>query len=95
MKFVMVHSFPDMVYVAETMKACGVKPELECYDVGMINNAKVLGELGHLETPLYFQFVLGVLGQIPATVDNLTALTAGEVDIYLDVAQLNDLNNLA
>src|SRR5512139_2896796 len=71
LKFVMVHSFPDMVYVAETMKGCGVKPELECYDVGMINNAKVLGELGHLETPLYFQCVLGVLGQIPATVDNL------------------------
>ncbi len=71
LKFVMVHSFPDMVYAAETMKGCGVKPELECYDVGMINNAKVLGELGHLETPLYFQFVLGVLGQIPATVDNL------------------------
>jgi 3-keto-5-aminohexanoate cleavage enzyme len=70
-KFVMVHSFPDMVYIAETMKACGVKPELECYDVGMINNAKFLNELGHLETPLYFQFVLGVLGQIPATVDNL------------------------
>jgi 3-keto-5-aminohexanoate cleavage enzyme len=71
LKFVMVHSFPDMVSMAETMKACGVKPELECYDVGMINNAKFLGELGHLETPLYFQLVLGVLGQIPATVDNL------------------------
>jgi 3-keto-5-aminohexanoate cleavage enzyme len=71
LKFVMVHSFPDMVYVAETMKACGVKPELECYDIGMINNAKVLGEMGHIEKPLYFQFVLGVLGQIPATVDNL------------------------
>jgi len=71
LKFVMVHSFPDMVYVAETMKACGVKPELECYDIGMINNAKVLGEMGHIEKPLYFQFVLGVLGCIPATVDNL------------------------
>jgi len=70
-KFVMVHSFPDMVYVAEIMKECGVKPELECYDVGMINNAKFLAELGHLEAPLYFQLVLGVLGQIPATMDNL------------------------
>jgi 3-keto-5-aminohexanoate cleavage enzyme len=30
-----------------------------------------LGDLGHIEKPLYFQFVLGVLGQIPATVDNL------------------------
>ncbi|MFH1034788.1 MAG: 3-keto-5-aminohexanoate cleavage protein [Pseudomonadota bacterium] len=71
LKFVMVHSFPDMVYMAETMKSCGVKPELECYDLGMINNAKVLADLGHLEGPLYFQFVLGILGQIPATADNL------------------------
>jgi len=71
LKFVMVHSFPDMVYAAETMKAHGVKPELECYDIGMIHNAKVLAELGHIEEPLYFQCVMGVLGQIPATVDNL------------------------
>jgi uncharacterized protein (DUF849 family) len=71
LKFVMVHSFPDMVYMAEVMKANNVKPELECYDIGMINNAKVLAEMGHLEQPLYFQCVLGILGQIPATVDNV------------------------
>jgi len=71
LKFVMVHSFPDMVYMAETMKAHGVKPEIECYDIGMINNARVLSELGHIDPPLYFQCVMGVLGQIPATVDNL------------------------
>ncbi len=71
LKFVMVHSFPDMVHMAEVMKANQVKPELECYDIGMINNAIVLAEMGHLEKPLYFQCVLGILGQIPATVDNL------------------------
>jgi len=37
----------------------------------MINNAKVLGEMGYVQTSLYFQFVLGVFGQILATVDNL------------------------
>ena len=37
----------------------------------MINNAKVLSELGYIEEPIYFQCVMGVLGQIPATVDNL------------------------
>jgi len=72
LKFVMVHSFPDMVYVAQTMRTCHVKPELECYDIGMINNAKVLGDLGYIERPLYFQFVLGILGCIPATFDNLS-----------------------
>ncbi|MFC1823180.1 3-keto-5-aminohexanoate cleavage protein [Thermodesulfobacteriota bacterium] len=71
LKFVMVHSFPDMVHMAEIMKAHAVKPEIECYDVGMINNAKFLTELGHIDEPPYFQLVMGVLGQIPATVDNL------------------------
>lgn len=72
LKFVMVHSFPDMAYMADVMKEHGVKPELECYDVGMINNAKFLCEIGHIETPPYFQLVMGLLGGIPATIDNLT-----------------------
>lgn len=71
LKFVMVHSFPDMVYAANMMKECGVKPELECYDIGMINNCSFLQSIGVLEAPLHFQCVMGVLGQIPATVDNL------------------------
>jgi uncharacterized protein (DUF849 family) len=71
LKFVMVHSFPDMVDMARTMNQCGVKPELECYDVGMINNCLHLRDIGVLKEPLYFQCVMGLLGGIPATVDNL------------------------
>jgi len=71
LKFVMVHSFPDMVYAATIMKDYGVVPELECYDIGMIHNCIFLREIEALQDPLRFQFVLGVLGEIPATVDNL------------------------
>jgi len=71
LKFVMVHSFPDMVDMATTMKECGVVPELECYDIGMIHNCIFLKEIEALEAPLRFQFVMGILGQIPATLDNL------------------------
>ena len=71
LKFVMVHTFDDMRYGIELMNRCGVKPELECYDIGMINNATFLHEIGVIKAPLYFDFVLGVLGQIPATVENL------------------------
>jgi 3-keto-5-aminohexanoate cleavage enzyme len=71
LKFVMVHSFPDMEYIANIMKQYRVKPEFECYDLGMINNCLFLRDIGAVENPLYFQFVMGVLGQIPATVDNL------------------------
>ncbi len=47
------------------------KPELEIYDTGMINNAAFLVQQGHLTKPLYLQFVMGILGGIPATMENL------------------------
>jgi len=71
LKFVMVHTFNDMAYIAGVLRECGVKPKLECYDVGMINNAVTLKDLGYLNSPLYFQCVMGVMGCIPATPDNL------------------------
>jgi len=71
LKFVMVHTFNDMAYIAGVMRECGVKPEFECYDVGMINNATTLKNLGYIEGPLYFQCVMGVMGCIPATPDNI------------------------
>jgi uncharacterized protein (DUF849 family) len=71
LKFVMVHTFNDMAYMAKVMQECGVKPEFECYDVGMINNATTLKDLGYLDGQLYFQCVMGVMGCIPATPDNL------------------------
>lgn len=70
--FVMVHTFADMRYMAGIMKENGVKPEIECYDVGMINNAIFLHEIEAFEKPLHFQCVMGTLGGIPATVDNLS-----------------------
>lgn len=50
------------------------KPELEIYDAGMINNLAFSIQRGHLKRPLHIQFVLGVLGGIPATVSNLNFL---------------------
>jgi 3-keto-5-aminohexanoate cleavage enzyme len=36
----------------------GIKPELEVYDTGMINTAKMLAEEGVFETPVHIQFVM-------------------------------------
>lgn len=71
LKFVMVQTFPDMVHMARVMKEHDVKPEIECYDVGMIHNALTLKNIGVLDEPLCFQCVMGVMGCIPATPDNL------------------------
>ena len=71
LNFVMVHTFTDMRYIADRLKENRIKPEFECYDVGMINNVLSLHEIGAVEKPLHFQCVMGTLGGIPATVDNL------------------------
>jgi Uncharacterized conserved protein len=57
------------------------KPEFEVYDVGMISNIAYFIKKGMLKAPVYLQFVLGVMGGIPATVDNLLFLfnTANKV----------------
>jgi uncharacterized protein (DUF849 family) len=52
----------------------GTKPELEIYDVGMINNVLHMITEGHLQKPVYLQFVMGILGGIPATMENLIFL---------------------
>ncbi|MBW1691895.1 MAG: 3-keto-5-aminohexanoate cleavage protein [Deltaproteobacteria bacterium] len=64
----------ELLKFADTMTMNGVKAEIEIYEAGMIHNAKVLHELGALNKPLHFQFVLGVLGGMQATVDNLVFL---------------------
>ena len=50
------------------------KPELEVYDSGMINNLAYLVQKEYLKKPLHIQFVLGTMGGLPATVNNLNFL---------------------
>lgn len=51
-----------------------VKPEVEIFDCGMLGNAKYYIEKGYVKNPMWCQFVLGVLGGMEATVDNLLHL---------------------
>ena len=52
----------------------GIKPEVEIFDSGMLGVANYFVEQGHLPTPVHYQFCLGVLGGMPATVENLLYL---------------------
>jgi 3-keto-5-aminohexanoate cleavage enzyme len=59
---------PDFLkQLAVKMKEYNVKPELEIFDTGMIEYCKYLMSEGYLESPLHFQFVLGVRGGASAT----------------------------
>jgi uncharacterized protein (DUF849 family) len=50
------------------------KPEFEIYDAGMLNNLAFLIKTAKIKKPVYLQFVLGILGGMPATVNNLVFL---------------------
>ena len=58
----------------KTMEESGTIPEFEVYDAGMINNIAYFRQKGILTCPIYIQFVLGIQGGLPATVDNLAFL---------------------
>jgi len=65
---------PDMVIaLAEKMVDRGIKPELECFDFGMINAAKFLIGKGMLgRGPWYFNLLLGSRYSVPATARHLS-----------------------
>jgi len=69
---VFVNSFPSLINFAKKMKEYNVKPEIEVFDRGMVENAKRLLKMGLLEAPLHFDFVLGVPSGMPADIDSLT-----------------------
>ena len=73
--FVFKNTFKMLKHFCQTMQECNTLSELEIYDVGMINNAAQLIREGVLnQRPIYLQFVMGILGGIPATVENLLFL---------------------
>lgn len=74
MSAVQVNPWPELKRFAEIMSAHKVKPEIEIYEAGMIHNAAVLESIGALRPPLHFQFVLGVLGAMQASAENLVFL---------------------
>ena len=72
--FIFPNTFKTMRQYVEIIYANGAKPEFEIYDTGMINNLAFLINKGVVKKPVYLQFVLGILGGIPATVENLVFL---------------------
>lgn len=67
---------PDFIHhLGKVFQETGVKPEIEIFEAGMINNAVFLRRKKIIENPLHFNFVLGVIGSLPGTVKNLQFLS--------------------
>ena len=56
------------------MIAAGVKPEIEIFDIGMLNTAKYYIKKGIIQEPAHFQLCLGAAGGMEATAENLIYL---------------------
>jgi uncharacterized protein (DUF849 family) len=66
---------PEMIRsLAGKMQACGIVPELEVFDAGMLDYAHYLIDRGVLVPPFVFNLLLGSLGTLAATAENLAML---------------------
>ena len=72
--FIFPNTFKSLEEFARIFKENGTKPEAEIYDSAMINNVAYLVEQEFLKKPVYLQFVLGIMGGMPATIQNLVFL---------------------
>ncbi|MFC1593952.1 3-keto-5-aminohexanoate cleavage protein [Candidatus Omnitrophota bacterium] len=66
---------PQMIQMlAKKMLDLGIKPELEVFDLGMINYAKYLHSKKLIEPPFYFNLILGNIACAQASILNLGLL---------------------
>ena len=73
-KFVFTNPFDEIIELLEAMRRLGIKPEHECFDVGHVASLEPLVDMGLLQAPLHADFVMGVVGGVPATARNLSAM---------------------
>lgn len=60
--FVFENTFTMLQDFGKAMEENGVKPEIECYDMGGLDNTVLIGKQGIFSDPMNFNFVWGVAG---------------------------------
>ncbi len=70
------NTFASMEEFAQMFLQSGTKPEIEIFDTGMLNNLAYLVDMDLIPEPIYMQFVIGVLGGISASLENLAFLVS-------------------
>jgi len=82
--FIFPNTFKTLREFSEFFAQENTKPELEIYDAGMLNNVAFLIKQGYVKKPVYLQFVLGILGGMQATLNNLVFLVNSAREIIGD-----------
>jgi 3-keto-5-aminohexanoate cleavage enzyme len=73
-KFVFANPFEEIIELLEAMRRLNIKPEHECFDLGHVGSLDPLVDMGLLDPPLHADFVMGVVGGVPASSRNLAAM---------------------
>ncbi len=69
--YIFRNTFNDIEKVARTLAPHDIKFEHECYDVGHLYNLRFCMDIGLFKSPVFIQFIFGILGGIGPEVDNL------------------------
>jgi len=73
-EFVFPNPFSEIVEIVTAMREVGVKPEMECFDLGHVGNSYPLIDMGLLDPPYQYSLIMGVLGGIAPTTPNLVRM---------------------
>jgi len=73
-KFVFANPLEEIVELLAAMRRLQIKPEHECFDLGHVGSLAPLLDMGLIEPPLHADFVLGVVGGVPASARNVAAM---------------------
>ncbi len=73
-KMVFQNPFEEIMELLAAFNELGIKAEHECFDVGHVASIAPLIDMGLLATPVHADFVMGVVGGVPATARNLAAM---------------------
>jgi len=68
---VFANPFDEIEQFLTAMNESGITPELECFDTGHVGSIRPFVKQGTLASPIHFSLIMGVLGGIPASVENL------------------------
>lgn len=68
---IFANATPMVRQIAQRMQEFGVRPEIECFDTGMVDTALRLAKEGLVPLPGHFNFVLGMAGGMGGSVQHL------------------------
>ncbi len=71
---IFVNTPPHVTKMAEMIRAAGVKPELEVFDLGGVRQARAMVEGGHVDPPYLFQICLGIPWAADASAEIMTTM---------------------